>query len=179
MKNFHLASIVMIAAATAAVILGSVELSMSATAVAAASAANAVVQAAPTPTASTQNWTGVWKITAPGKPGGVLNIASDAGPSGSSLSGIIVFYVMNRETGERIGIEPRTMVNPHLEGNALVFQVRRILKPHLRDDPSASEQPLDPTDIADMKLTPESSTKAMLICPKCGDAAPTELEKEQ
>ncbi|MFC5864369.1 hypothetical protein ACFPT7_18835 [Acidicapsa dinghuensis] len=177
MKNFHLASIVLIAAATAAVIFGSVELSMSATAVAAASAANVVAQAATAPTAPTQNWAGVWNITAPGKPGGVLNIANDAGPNGSSFSGIIVFYVMNRESGERIGIEPRTMINPHIEGNTFVFQVRRILKPHLRDE--APDQTFDPTDIADMKLTLESATKANLTCPKCGDAAPTELVKAQ
>lgn len=177
MKNFHLASITLIATATAAVVFGTVELSMSATTVAAASAVNAVAQAVSVPTASVQNWTGVWKITDPGKPGGVLNIANDAGPSGSSLSGVIVFYVNNRETGERIAIEPRTMVNPHIEGNALVFQVRRILKPHLQGE--SPDQPFDPTDIAEMKLTPESATKATLTCPKCGDAPATELVKEQ
>lgn len=179
MKNFAFASTVLLAAATAAVACGSAGLSISTAAVAAASAANTAAQAASTPSTSIQNWTGVWKITTPGKPGGVLSIASDAGPNGTSLSGIIVFYVMNRETGQRIAIEPRTMVNPHVEGNALAFQVRRILKPHLQGDPPASQEPLDPTDVVNMTLTPTSEAKAILTCPKCGEAAPTELVKEQ
>ena len=125
------------------------------------------------------DWTGVWQITTPGMPGGVINLAGDVGPNGTALTGIIVFYVINRETGQRIAIEPRTMVNLHIEGDALVFQVRRILKPHLPGDPPAPDQAFDPSDVVDMTLTLSSQGKATLTCPKCGEATPTSLVKMQ
>ena len=139
--------------------------------------ASAAVSGQPNPAA--QDWTGVWNITTPNRAGGVLNIASDAGPNGTSLSGTMVFYVMNRETGQRIAVEPRTMVTPHLEGNALVFQVRRILKPHLKGSPPASQEPFDPTDAVDMTLTPTTEGKATLTCPKCGGNSPLDIERQR
>jgi hypothetical protein len=66
-----------------------------------------------------------------------------------------------------------------VQGNALVFQVRQILKPHLQGDPPNSEHASDPTDIVEMKITPDTDGKAFLICPKCGSAAPMELVKQQ
>jgi hypothetical protein len=128
-----------------------------------------------TATDSAHAWTGVWEMTSPGKPGGTITLADDGG----SLTGVIVFNVLSRETGERIAIETRTMVNPHVQGDALVFQVRRILKPHLQGDPSASENGSDPADVADMTMTPSSDGKANLTCPKCGSSAPMELVKQQ
>lgn len=120
-------------------------------------------------------WTGVWEMTSPGKPGGMITLADDGG----SLTGVIVLNVMNRETEQRIAIETRTMVNPRVQGDTLVFQVRRILKPHLQGDTPASENASDPTDIADMKITPGTQGKAILTCPKCGDAWSMELVKQQ
>jgi hypothetical protein len=126
-------------------------------------------------TDSAHAWTGVWQMTSPGKPGGAITLADDGG----SLTGVIVFNVLSRETGQRIAIETRTMVNPHVQGNALVFQVRQILKPHLKGDPPASENASDPADIVEMKITPDTDGKAILTCSKCGSSAPMELVKQQ
>jgi hypothetical protein len=125
-------------------------------------------------TDSTRAWTGVWQMTSPGKPGGMITLAEENG----SLTGVIVFNVLNRETGQRIAIETRTMVNPHVQGDALVFQVKRILKPHLKGDPPASDAS-DPTDVVDMTVTPSTDGKAMLTCVKCGTASPMELVRQQ
>ncbi len=125
-------------------------------------------------TSTARGWAGVWQMsTAANKPGGSITLADDGGV----LTGVIVFNVMSREIGQRIGIETRTMVNPHIQGNTLVFQVRRILKPHLEGDPSTADDVPDPADIAGMTLTLSAVGKAVLTCPKCGDASPTELKK--
>jgi hypothetical protein len=126
------------------------------------------------PNSPSPNWTGVWKITTPGKAGLTITLADDSG----ALTGTIVFEVMNRETGQHIANEPRTLVNPHLVGNALTFQVKNILKPHLKDDATATNDKPE-VDIADMTLTPTAEGKATLTCPKCGDASPTEVVKEK
>ena len=139
--------------------------------------ASAVVSGQPDP--AVVDWTGVWKMDNSDRPGGVLNIAGDAGPNGTLLSGIIVFYGKNRETGQRIAIEPRTMINPHLEGNTLVFQVRHIRVPQVRADQSAPEQGLVLADSVDMTLKPGGEGKAVLNCPKCGANASIELTREQ
>jgi hypothetical protein len=139
--------------------------------------ASAAVSAQLNPAA--QDWTGVWNITNPDRPGGSLNIANDAGPNGTTLSGTMVFYVNDRETGRRIAVEPRTMVAPHLEGNTLVFQVRNTLKPHLKGSPPASQEPFDPTDVADMILTPAGDGKATLTCPKCRGYTQLDLERQR
>jgi len=120
------------------------------------------------------DWTGVWEVKQTGKPGITITLADDGG----ALTGTIVFEVMNRETDKRIAIEPRTVVNPHLEGSALTFQVRRILKPHLKDDTTSADDKPE-TDIADMTLTPTAEGKATLTCAKCGEASPTEVVKEK
>ncbi len=127
------------------------------------------------PNTTAHLWTGVWQVRQTGKPGVTITLADDSG----TLAGTIVFDVFNRETNQRIAIEPRTIVNPHLDGNALAFQVRRILKPHLKDAPVSDESQPDPTDIVDMTLIPTSGGKATLNCPKCGEAAPTEVVKAE
>ncbi|WP_263355791.1 hypothetical protein [Acidicapsa ligni] len=124
--------------------------------------------------ATAHSWTGVWAVKEANKPGVTITLADDNG----ALIGTIVFDIYKRQTNEHIGTEPRTVVNPHLEGNALAFQVRRILKPHLKSDPPASEDQPDPTDIVDMTLTHTSDGKATLTCAKCGSISPTELVKE-
>ena len=96
------------------------------------------------------------------------------------LTGTIVFEVFNKETGERIDIVPRTIVNPHLDRDALAFQVLRISKPHLRGahnplDPGPEQ--LDPPDPVDMSLSTPADGKTMLTCAKCGQNAPAVLEK--
>ena len=118
-------------------------------------------------------WAGVWQITSPSKAGGSITLADD----GSVLTGVIAFNVRNHDTGQHIGIETRTMVGPHVHGDALVFQVRGILKPHFQGE--ASEDALDASDIAEMILTPTSDGKARLSCAKCGSAWPVEVVKAE
>jgi hypothetical protein len=125
------------------------------------------------PNSHVHNWTGVWQMTSPGKPGGTITLADDGG----MLTGVIVFNVIDRKTGQRIAPETRTIVNPRVEGNSLEFQVRRILKPHLKNAPEENQP--DPTDIADMILTATAEGKASLTCPKCGDPSPMEMVKER
>jgi hypothetical protein len=118
-------------------------------------------------------WTGVWQVKAVNKPGVVITEADDNG----ALAGTIVFDIYKSQTNEHIGTEPRTLVNPHTEGNSLAFQVRRILKPHLKGEPPSDAS--DPTDIVEMTLTPTTEGKAMLNCPKCGGNAPMEVVKAE
>jgi hypothetical protein len=118
-------------------------------------------------------WTGVWQVKAVNKPGVVITVADDNG----ALAGTIVFDIYKSQTNEHIGTEPRMLVNPHMEGNSLAFQVRRILKPHLKGEPPSDAS--DPTDIVEMTLTPTTEGKAMLNCAKCGGNAPTEVVKAE
>lgn len=126
-------------------------------------------------TDSAHAWSGVWQMTSGNKAGGTITLADDGG----SLTGVIAFDVKNRETSQHIGTETRTMVNPHVQGDALVFQVRGILKPHMNGDGPASENGADPADIADMSLTPSSTGKAMLTCVQCGNKSLTEIVKAE
>ena len=126
-------------------------------------------------TDSVHAWAGVWQMTSPGKPGGSITLADDGG----SLTGVIVFNVLDRDTRQHVAFETRTMVNPHVQGDTLVFQVRGILKPHLKGDPPAWEQAPDPTDITDMTATLSTDGKAILTCAKCRPTTPMDLVKQQ
>jgi hypothetical protein len=135
-------------------------------------ASTAIAWAAPptTPT-PTHAWIGVWEMKSPGKPGLTITLVDDTG----GLTGTIVFEVWDRQTEQRIAIEPRAIVNPHMKGDTLAFQVLRIAKPHLKDDPNPSQ--VEPPDPIDMTLSTPSSGKATLTCPKCGENFTTELER--
>ena len=124
------------------------------------------------PAPAAHNWTGVWHVQETNKPGVVITLADDGG----ALTGTIVFDVWQRQSNEHLATEPRILVNPHLEGNTLAFQVRRILKPHLDGDTQADK---NDTDIARMTLVPTTDGKATLTCLNCGGNAPTELVKQQ
>jgi hypothetical protein len=124
---------------------------------------------------SVHAWTGLWQMTSPGKPGGSIALSEDGG----ALTGVIAFNVNDRDTGQRIDIQTRTMVNPHLQGDVLVFQVRRFLRPHLRDAPPTPEGAPDPTDIVEMTATRSAEGRAILACAQCGSAIQMELVKQQ
>ncbi len=135
------------------------------------------LSAAVTPTHTAKDWTGVWQTTTQGKPSLTITLADDSGV----LAGTIVFEGYDRETNSRIALEPRTLVNPHLEGNSLAFEVRSMPGPHQKDK-SASESVQtsstnEPADIVQMALVLDAEGNATLNCPKCG--APTEMKKEQ
>jgi hypothetical protein len=133
--------------------------------------ATPAIAAPPTSPAPGHAWTGVWEVKSAGKPGLTITLVDDTG----SLAGTIVFEVRNRETGQHIALEPRAIVNPHMQGDALAFQVLRISKPHLKDDPNPDQA--EPPDAIDMTLSAPSSEKTTLTCPKCGENSPTELER--
>lgn len=135
--------------------------------------ASTVTFGQPAPTAHA--WAGVWHVQETNKPGVTITVADDGG----ALGGTIVFDVWKRQTNEHLATEPRILVNPHLEGNTLAFQVRRILKPHLAGESPAEVEAPDPTDIVEMILARTADDKAVLNCPKCGGNAPTKLVKEQ
>jgi len=122
---------------------------------------------------TTHEWAGVWEITDPSKPGGMVTLADDSG----SLQGTITFNVKDRDTGKRIAIEVRSLVNPHIEGDAVVFQVRGILKPHLQGE-TDTDTAAD-TELAKMKLEPAGAGKASMVCANCGNTAPIAMAKEQ
>ena len=118
-------------------------------------------------------WVGVWEITDPAKPGGVVTLTDDSG----SLQGTITFNVKDRETDKRIAIEVRSLVNPHMEGDAVVFQVREILKPHLQGETDVDTA--KDAELAKMKLEPAGAGKATMSCANCGNAAPIAMAKEE
>lgn len=122
---------------------------------------------------SAHEWVGVWNVTDPAKAGGVVTIADDGG----SLQGTITFNVKDRETDKRIAIEVRSLVNPHVEGNAVVFQVRGILKPHLRGETDVDTA--KDTELAQVRLEPAGAGKAMMVCANCGSSEPIAMAKEQ
>jgi hypothetical protein len=121
-------------------------------------------------------WTGVWQVKERDKPGVTVTLADD---DNGALMGTIVFDIYKAQTREHIGTEPRAVGNPHLEGNNLAFEVRRILKPHLKSESQVEADAFDPTDIVEITLVPDTEGKATLNCPKCGPMAPTELVKAQ
>jgi hypothetical protein len=124
--------------------------------------------------AVTHSWTGVWQGKLEGMPGVTITLADDSG----HLAGTIVFNVVDSKHGKIIAIEPRTILNPHFENGNLSFEVKRILKPHLKGEGAAAETEDDPFDIVQMTIAPTTQGKATLICAKCGAASPTELTKE-
>ena len=118
-------------------------------------------------------WTGVWQGKLEGFPGVTITLTDDTG----NLAGTIVFNALDRMTGHVIEIVPRTVLQPHMEGNALAFQVKRIMRPHLKGEEPGAHDAEDKVDIVGMVITPTAEGRAMMTCPKCGEGSPTQLEK--
>jgi hypothetical protein len=111
----------------------------------------------------TSNWTGVWESKLDGVTAVTLTLAEDAG----TLDGTIVFHAVSREGGQphSISIEPHTLMNPHLEGNILSFQVRR-------GNGSA--------EVLNMTVELNNPNKAQFHCTNCGpEGTKAELDRMQ
>lgn len=117
-------------------------------------------------------WVGVCEVTDPGKAGGVVTLADDGG----ELQGTITFNVKDRETDKRIAIEVRSLVDPHMEGDAVVFQVRQILRPHLQGETDADTA--KDTELAHMRMEPAGAGKATMVCANCGNSEPIAMAKK-
>jgi len=63
---------------------------------------------------------GIWRGTLDGVPSVTLTLADDTG----ELGGTVVFYGLKGETMTIASIEPHTLVNPKLDGNALFFEIK-------------------------------------------------------
>ena len=68
-------------------------------------------------------WTGVWQANLDGVPSVTLTLADDAGEA----NGTIVFHAIKNDHGHpySFSTEPHTLIHPHIDGNALTFQVVR------------------------------------------------------
>jgi hypothetical protein len=112
------------------------------------------------PSNSTQ-WTGVWQAKLDGQPAVELTLADDAG----DVNGTIVFHIVLKKDGPaHVGsTEPHTMINPHVDGNTLKFQVIRGNGSH---------------EVLDMSVKKMADDKMDFHCSNCG-ATGTQAELEK
>jgi hypothetical protein len=116
----------------------------------------ALAYAALAQTAGDAQWDGVWEGKLDGQPSVTLTLAHDTG----QLSGTLVLNIIRKEDGGQPHVaatEPHVLVDPHLEGNALSFGVRKI---------NGSGNLLRFM----VALTPEG--RARIHCTNCGKDAP-------
>lgn len=124
----------------------------------------ASVQAPAQPPANPE-WVGVWHATVDVRWPDTLTLATDAG----RLEGTLVLDMLSGDGGVTQVIErdAHVLVDPHLQGNKLSFQV----KIRMRDGKSS---------LRNFTVTLLSPGKAELHCANCGANAPTiELTKER
>jgi hypothetical protein len=108
-------------------------------------------------------WTGVWQAKLGGQPAVELTLADDAGDVG----GTIVFHIVLKDGGApRVAsTEPHTLINPHIEGDTLRFQVIRGNGSH---------------EVLDMSAKLTADGKIDFHCTNCGSTGTqAELEKAQ
>jgi hypothetical protein len=116
-----------------------------------------VMQAAP---ADHKSWIGVWQGKVENQPGMTLTLADDTG----ELGGTIVFEAFDRVESRLIAREPHTLMNPHVDGNVLSFQVNGCC---------------GKSGILNMTAELIKDDKARVRCANCGSEAVTQLEKQQ
>jgi hypothetical protein len=102
-------------------------------------------------------WVGIWQADFDGLPTETLTLADDTG----SLSGTVVLEMISREGAAPhvIASDPHVLMDPHLYGDALEFQVK--LK---RPDRSVV--------FASFTVTRTAIDKATIHCTNCGANAP-------
>jgi hypothetical protein len=108
------------------------------------------------------SWVGVWQSELDRQPGVTLTLAQDTGDMG----GTVVLNVVSRESGTPpvIMSEPHVLMHPHVDGNTLSFQVKRV------------------GDAKELQIEVKflDSGKAQMRCLNCGPASPTaELVRNQ
>jgi len=98
-------------------------------------------------------WIGLWQAQLDGQPSVILTLGDDTG----QLGGAVVFNMVSREGGQPhvIGHDAHVLMNPHIEGDTLHFQVIR------RGDNRQLEMTV--------RMTADGA--ATLHCLNCGDDA--------
>src|SRR5215469_4676006 len=68
-------------------------------------------------------WTGVWQGDLDGQPGVILTLAADTG----EIGGTVVLNMVSNKGGVAhvIGSDTHVLMNPHLQGNVLTFEIKR------------------------------------------------------
>jgi hypothetical protein len=115
--------------------------------------------------ATIRDWVGIWQAHVVGQPTGTLTLAADTG----KLGGTIVLDMISSEGGAPhvIAREPHLLMDPHLNGNTLSFQV----KMKMRDEETVQRR---------FTVTLTSSDTADIHCANCGSNAPlVELTKDR
>jgi hypothetical protein len=104
-----------------------------------------------------QNWIGVWRAHADGQPTDTLTLATDTG----QIGGTIVLDMVNNADGTPriIASEPHVLMNPHLSGNTLSFQVRM-------------NKPGGDSVVRRFLVTLTSPHSSQIQCINCGPDAP-------
>lgn len=111
------------------------------------------------------DWVGIWHAESDGLPTGWLTLAADSG----TLGGTVVLDIVGREGGHPrvIAQDPHVLMNPHVDGKSLSFDVRM----RKRDGSIVT---------ASFVVTRTSSEKASIHCVSCGADAPiVELARER
>jgi len=117
---------------------------------------SALVCGARAQSAPDAQWIGVWEGKLDGQPGVTLTLANDTG----ELGGTLVLNLIKKEEGEQVHVaasEAHVLLRPQLNGNTLLFQVRKI-------DGSG--------DLRDFRVTLTPEGKARIHCTNCGADAP-------
>ena len=107
------------------------------------------------------DWVGVWEGELDGQPSVTLTLAQDNG----ALEGTLVLNIIARDGGQAriVAHEPHTLMEPHVEGLTLSFQLRRI------DETSGPMR---------FHVQMTSREKATIHCLNCGDAPVVEISKQ-
>ncbi len=100
------------------------------------------------------NWLGVWQGELDGQPSVVLTLADDTGP----LGGTIVLNIIQKEDGQAriIAKEPHVLMNLRVDGDALVFQFKKL-----------------DGGLLDFTIKLTGADEATIHCLNCGPDAPT------
>jgi hypothetical protein len=104
--------------------------------------------------ANSANWIGVWQGELDGNPSVVLTLADDTG----QLGGTVVLNIIQKEDGQAhiVAKEPHVLLDPHVDGDALAFQFRKL-----------------DGGLLDFTIKRTAADKATIHCLNCGPDAPT------
>lgn len=117
---------------------------------------------AATQSSNQSDWVGIWQGELDGQPSVTLTLAQDNG----ALEGTLVLNIISRDGGQAhiIAHEPHTLIQPHVDGMMLSFQLKRI------DGTSDSM-------LFHVEMT--SHENATFHCLNCGDDSPVvEITKQ-
>lgn len=108
-------------------------------------------------TPTTDDWVGIWHADPEAQPTGPLTLAADTG----QLGGTVVLNGVSREGGQEhlIAREPHVLLNPQVDGNTLLFDVKvRMMNGSIV--------------VGSFKVTRTAPDKATIRCISCGNDAP-------